>query len=269
MLLDKLIADVEARGGVSRAFQCILAASVLTNILLAAVLFTMDRTVRTVLTPPEISKSFWVDGRTLSQEYLEQMGTWVVQQFATVSPANIDYQTGMLLRYVHPSVHGELAIRFKAGANRIKAEHISKVFFPREVRISEKGQSLVLIGAQSTWIADKRVPNDELKAYLVSFDYDGSRTYIKELRETNPARPFDGQAQQPEEAETVVQQVEPAQPSLPKDESQAKTPGGASQGEAKPSPPQSLPPPPQSSSPQAIEALQAGIAPTQQSTQSP
>ena len=93
MLLDKMIADIQARAGIGKVFQLILAVSLLVNILLAATLLTMDRTVRTILTPPEINKTFWVDGRSLGPEYLEQMGVWVIQQFATVTPSSIIGET--------------------------------------------------------------------------------------------------------------------------------------------------------------------------------
>lgn len=190
MLLEKLIEDVEARTGVSRVFQMILGASLLTNVMMAGAIMTMDRTVRTVMVPPEISKSFWVDGRTLSPEYLEQMGTWVISQFATVSSTSIDMQNAALLKLVHPSQHGELSVRFKLAANRLKAENLSRVFQPREVRINEKDQSLALIGTLMTWVGQNRVPADKLTAYVVGFHYDGSRTTVKELREADPANPW-------------------------------------------------------------------------------
>lgn len=214
MDLKKLIADVEARAGVTKAFQFVLGASLLINCLLAGTMFTMDRTVRTILVPPEITKTFWIDGRSLGPEYLEQMGSWVVSQYATVSPASIDYQNSTLLRYVHPSVNGELSIRFRMGANRLKSENISKIFMPREVRISENAKSVVFIGTQSTYIADKRVPDDQIKAYLVTFDYDGSRTFIKELRETNPEKPFEQfDAPLTEDTQTLYQAVPSNRPS--------------------------------------------------------
>ncbi|WP_126448129.1 type IV conjugative transfer system protein TraE [Sulfuricystis multivorans] len=210
MLLRKLMADVEARAGVTKAFQMILIASLLTNVFMAGAFFTMDRTVRTILVPPEINKTFWVDGKHIGPEWLEQMGSWVISQYATVSPQSIDYQNSVLLKLVHPSVNGELAVRFKMGANRLKQENMSKIFMPREVRISEKDQAVALIGTQSTFIADKRVPGDEVKAYLVVFDYDGSRTFIKELRETSPVRPFDP-PNAPPTAETESLYQQPAQ----------------------------------------------------------
>jgi conjugal transfer pilus assembly protein TraE len=264
MILNKLIADVEARAGVTKAFQLILGASLLTNVFMAGTFFSMDRTVRTILVPPEVSKTFWVDGRSVGPEYLEQMGSWVVSQYATVSPATIEYQNSLLLKYVHPSVNGELAIRFKMGANRLKAENMSKIFMPREVRISEKGQSVALIGTQVTFVADKRVPGDEIKAYLVAFDYDGSRVFIKELRETSPLKPFDP-PNAPATAETEsVYQPAPGQAAAANPDAQSATPAQAPTSPAStPSPSAAgLPPAPQPNNPAVKEALQSGASPT-------
>ena len=263
MLLKNLMADVEARGGVSRAFQLILSASLLTNVFMAGAFFTMDRTVRTILVPPEINKTFWVDGRSIAPEYLEQMGSWVISQYATVSPSTVDFQSNNLLKYVHPSIHGELAIRFKMGANRLRSENMAKIFQPREVRISEKGQSVAFIGSQTTWLGDKRVPNDEIKAYLVSFDYDGSRVYIKELRETNPSKPFDlqnAQAFAESEAALRAQQASQAYAGTA-----AQVPGQdtvvAPTSAPSVAPAGILPPAPLPASPATQETLQSGRTP--------
>ena len=196
MLLKNLVKDIEVRTGLGKAMQAILAIALLTNVLLAAVILTMDRTVRTIFVPPEITKSFWVDGRKLSAEYLEQMGDWVLYQFATVTPSSVEYKSEQILKYVHPSVYGELAIRFKAGAMRLKQENISRFFFPKEVRISEQSQAVAFIGPQESWIADKRLPGGDMKAYLVVFDWDGSHTTIKELRETDPKHTFEPMTEQ-------------------------------------------------------------------------
>lgn len=263
MLLKNLIADVEARAGVTKAFQLILGASLLINVFLAGAFFTMDRTVRTVIVPPEINKTFWVDGHNIGPEWLEQMGSWVISQYATVSPQTVDYQNSVILKLVHPSVNGELSVRFKMGANRLKQENMSKIFMPREVRISEKGQAVALIGTQMTFITDKRVPGDQVKAYLVVFDYDGSRTFIKELRETNPVRPFDPPNAPPTaDQESVYQQPSQAtvadQQDGPRD---AVTPSSA-ESVSLPKSAGALPPAPQPNAPAVQDALQAGRAPT-------
>jgi conjugal transfer pilus assembly protein TraE len=200
MHIDKLSSDIQARLGISKAFQGILAISLLSNLFISGAFLVQDHTVRTLLVPPTITKSFWVDGHELGPEYLEQMGLWVVQQYASVTPSSIDFQNSQILKYVHPTVHGNLAIRFKIAAQKIKADSLSKYFFPREVRLSEIGKMVAFVGVQETWIADKKVPDSVAKAYLVAFEYDGSNVTIKELRETNPDAPFDA----PNEAYAAV-----------------------------------------------------------------
>ncbi len=190
MRIDKFTADIQARTGVSKVVQALLGISMMTNLLGAAIFLAQDHTVRTVLTPPNITKAFWVDGKALGPEYLEQMGIWVVQQYASFTPTSIDQQNNLLLKYVHPSIHGDLAIKFKIASQKVKADSVSRYFFPREVRISEKGNAVVFIGQQDMWIADKKVPESKAKAFLVSFQYDGQNTTIKELRETDPRNPF-------------------------------------------------------------------------------
>lgn len=262
MQLKKFVSDLEAKAGLSRAFQGVLALSLLTNVLMAGAYATMDKTVRTVMMPPEVTKSFWVDGRSISPEYLEQMGTWVIQQFANVTSASAEYQKDNILRYVHPSVFGELSVRFQQGVNRLKAENISKYFFPREVRVSQQMQAVALMGVQQTWIADKRA-GDEMKAYLVSFHYDGSKVSIKELRETNVKDPFapPGASATAEVSSEQVSVAAPAssQPVAPVSDQAAPSP----QAPTPAAPPASLPPAPQASTTQASEALQSGALPQQ------
>ena len=199
MNITRLSADIAAKTGVSKAAQVVLALLLVSNVLLAANMLLTDRSVRTQLVPPEISKSFWVDGKHLSPEYLEQMGEYIVMKFASVTPASIEAQNSQILKYVHPSVYGELSVRWKAASAKLKQDAISRHFFPREVRISEQTQSVAFIGVVDTWVGDKKVPNPEVKAYLVAFDYSGGSVTIKELRETNEQHPFAPAAPSPGE----------------------------------------------------------------------
>lgn len=190
MLVSKLLEDVQAKAGLGRVFMGILAISFALNLLQAASFLTMDKSVRTMMVPPEITKTFWVDGKQISPEYLEQMGEYIVMKYASVTPASVEAQNQMILKQVHPSVYGELEVRFKAGAQKLKAESISRFFFPKEVRLAERAQQVAFIGAVETWIGDKKVPTPEIKAYLVGFEYRDGRVSVKELRETDPQNPF-------------------------------------------------------------------------------
>lgn len=190
MKIEKLIEDMEAKAGIGKVFLMVLACSLITNILQAAGFVTMDKSVRTMLVPPEITKTFWVDGKQISPEYLEQMGQYIVMQYASVTPASIEAQNQNILKHVHPSVYGELDVRFKAGAQKLKAESMSRFFFPKEVRLAEKSQSVAFIGAVETWVGDKKVLTPEMKAYVVGFEYRDGRVTIRELREGDLQNPF-------------------------------------------------------------------------------
>jgi len=198
MLHDKLLDDLKTKTGLGRVFMWILAISFLLNLLQAGSFITMDKSVRTVLTPPEITKPFWVDGKHLSPEYLEQMGEYFIMQYANITPGSIDEQNRKILKHVHPAVYGELEVRFKAAAQKLKAQGISRYFFPKEVRVAAELQQIALIGTVETWVGDKKIPTPDLKAYLVGFEYDGYVT-VKELREADPQNPFATPKAQPQD----------------------------------------------------------------------
>jgi len=260
---------LKERAGIGKVFQIILAVSLLLNIIQGIINVSSDKIVRDIFIPPTIDKSFWVDGRSLGKDYLEQMGHWVVQLQASVTPLSIDQHNAQLLKYVHPSVFGPLSVRLEAGARKIKKDTLSTFFSPREIRISEKGQAVAFIGTKQTWVSDKRAP-DAQTAYIVIFDYDGGKTYVKELRETDPKSPFaipDAVATADYEYETELrrdtgQSDEFDQAGLDEKQFRGRT------GEPGVSPPeiahqsamslpyQGLPPPPQPSNREAVDQLQ-------------
>lgn len=239
MLVSNISAELKAKAGLGKLFQGVLAASLATNILMAAGFAGFDKSVRTIFTPPQITKSFWVEGEELSPEYLEQMGLWVIDLFANVSPSSIDYKIAQILRYVDPAIHGELQLRFKAGADRLKAENISKVFSPRDVSISPSRQAIAFIGTQDVWLGDKKISTVQI-AYLVRFSNANGMTTIRELRETDPKKPFDTPA-----ATDNSVQFQMAQP-------EASAPSATSATGASPMALPPAPPPAQGSIPEAI-----------------
>jgi conjugal transfer pilus assembly protein TraE len=197
MHIDKLLADVQAKTGVTKFMQILMVGLVLGNIVQGLNYMMIDKSVRVQLVPPEITKSFWVDGAHLSPEYIEQMGEYIVMKYASVTPSTVEFNNALILRHVHPSTHGELSIRFKTSAAKLKADSISRFFFPKEVRISQNGQAAAFIGMMETWIGDKKVPQAEIKAYLVGFEYAAGSVTIKELRETSERDPFAPLANKP------------------------------------------------------------------------
>lgn len=190
MDINTFMRDVEAKTGVKKATQLVLALLLLSNVMLVWRQITLDTTTRTQLVPPAVTKGFWVDGRSLDPDYLEQMADYLITNFASVTPASVDQQNELLLKYVHPGAFGPLQVSWKAAANKLKTDNVSRLFYKREVRIDKDQQAVAYIGLEDTWVGDKKVPQAILKAYMIKFDSSGARTSIRELSETSPDKPF-------------------------------------------------------------------------------
>ena len=151
-------------------------------LLALAIIINLLATVRTVVVPPSISKSFWVTSERASSEYLEQMGSFVAWLVLDVTPASIDWKKDILLGYVEPEQHGGLKTRQELEAGRLKRINASTSFAPQQLVPSEDGLSVVVRGRLRTLVNGVETAND-LKAYLVEFSYAGGRVHLKTFKE--------------------------------------------------------------------------------------
>jgi conjugal transfer pilus assembly protein TraE len=190
MNISTLSADLKAKANVGKTFQALLAASVVLNLLQAVGFLSMDKTTRTVIVPAEIKKPFSVGGEQLAQDYLEQMAEFYVSKYATVSPVSVDFQYSAIVKQVDPSVAGPLQAVFKAAADKVKAENVSRVFFPSEMRVNLPGNAVAFTGAMETWVANQKIGAPEIKTFLISFQNRSGNALIKELREADSQNPF-------------------------------------------------------------------------------
>ena len=76
MLFRNYLSD-QANASQEIRFMRILLAGLLMVILVGAiVVLKLIGNEKTVLTPPEIKRSYWVSGDAVSKEYLEDMASW-------------------------------------------------------------------------------------------------------------------------------------------------------------------------------------------------
>jgi conjugal transfer pilus assembly protein TraE len=197
MKIKQLAEDFAFRTGVKSVFQGLLIFSIVSNLCLAVALAAADRTHRETLVPPNINKTFWVDDSKVSAEYLEQMGHFVIQLALDNTPANVDYNAKMLLKYAAPASYGELEKVLLMNAKRLKDEGASTMFSARAMTPNDADNSVAFNGILTTWIGDKRV-SQLSKNYLLKFGYSAGRVYVLELRETDERHPF----KEPAEAES-------------------------------------------------------------------
>ena len=139
-------------------------------------------TVRTVVVPPSLSKTFWVTADQASSEYLEQMGSFVAWLILDVTPSSIDWKKDILLGYVDPAQYGALKARQEVEAERLKRINATTAFAPQQLVSSEEAQSLVVRGRLRTLVNGYETAND-LKAYRIDFGHAGARMHVIGFKE--------------------------------------------------------------------------------------
>jgi len=172
------------------AFQSIiLVASIIVNILMVVALLKTVGNERTIIVPPNIQKSFWVDNERVSGGYLEQMGSYIAYLVLNASPTTVDYQNNILMQYVFPAYYGQFETESKASAERLKRDNIAQVFIPTKILIDEPGLKVGITGTISTYVNSAKV-SDIKKGYAVEFIYREGKIYLKSLKEADANDPF-------------------------------------------------------------------------------
>jgi len=252
MKIDALKDSLEARGGISRTFQFVLFVSLLVNLFLViGVAGLAYRSTKTILVPPTITKTFWVDGENIDPVYLEQMTTYVIQLFASYTPTSIAYQNSVLLTLVDPKAFPDLSLAMKQNELRVKGQNLTQVFYPIEIQMDTKKNSAVLIGTQKRFIGEKSLGGAERKAYLVRYGSHLGRATVVALRDTNLLHPFQDQADVEDSQDTDFTVAEPV------------TGTSVTHERVQDFPADLPPPPPRSSETDAqVQSLRSGNIPT-------
>ncbi len=176
--------EFEARTGIKVGVQTLLVGSILTNCLLAAGFFTIDRTHRETLVPPTITKTFWVEDDQVSDSYMEQMGLFILRNALDVTPVSAEYQARMILKYAAPASYGELERDLITNAKRQQKDGVSTFYSVISVTPDGKNRQVVFNGVLRTMLGDK-VVSDVQKQYAIKFGQSNGRVFVKELREIN------------------------------------------------------------------------------------
>jgi conjugal transfer pilus assembly protein TraE len=164
--------------------QVLIAGLLILSLLLVFMLVRSEIKVRTILVPPEIPKTVWVDADHASAEYLEQMGNFLIQMVLNTSGTSADYQGKLLKKYACPSGLGSLDIQIKENAIRLKRDNATTLFQPREFQVDAVNNKVAARGEFGVFVGDKRVTN-VAKVYLMTFELENGRICVARLEETN------------------------------------------------------------------------------------
>lgn len=139
---------------------------------------------RTVIVPPSLQKSFWVNGDSVSKSYLEQMAYWYSGLALTVSPTTGNYQKDLFLRYASPSSSGRLAAEMEARLEYMAKNNTATMFTAQTLTTDEKRMKVAITGDLETFLGDKRISSKH-SIYVVGFAYLNEKLFVNEFKETN------------------------------------------------------------------------------------
>jgi conjugal transfer pilus assembly protein TraE len=182
MDFDRLSGDLRELRGRNRSLSIAVTTLAVGHVIGLVVILNLLGSVRTLVVPPSMNKSFWVERDKASSEYLEQMGSFIAWLILDVTPASIDWKKDVLLGYITPDQHGAMKTRQELEASRLKRINASTAFMPQQLVPSEDAQTVVVRGRLRTLVNGQETAN-EVKAYLVEFSYAGGRMHVKTFKE--------------------------------------------------------------------------------------
>ena len=182
MDFERLNGDIKEMRRRNRGLGLAVGALAAGQILALVVILNLLGTVRTVVVPPSLNITFWVTRDQASNEYLEQMGSFIAWLVLDVTPASIDWKKDILLGYVDPAQYGALKTRQEVEAERLKRINATTAFAPQQLVSSEDTQSLVVRGRLRTLVNGYETAND-LKAYRIDFGHAGARMHVIGFKE--------------------------------------------------------------------------------------
>lgn len=185
MNINQAAKELEFRTGIKKIVFVLLGASVFSNALLGMMAITNKNTHRETLTPPSIQKSFWVDGESVSPEYLEQMGKFLLDLAVNNTPLNCETNRSALLKYTGSGSYGAISAQTAANCQIIEKSRLSNFFSVSNIFIKASEKAIVFNGSMTRWLNDKKMP-DRAGAYRIKLGYSGGRIYLSEIVEIDP-----------------------------------------------------------------------------------
>ena len=164
---------------VQRNFLVALSAILLTIVVLQTLLLFFKKE-RTIISPPELKQSYWVEGERFSNSYLEEMALFFTHLLLDVTEANVLPQGEILLRYVTPEAYGDFKSKLLNDEKRLKKQQLSLQFTPQSI---EFVNSLIIDvnGFLANYIGAKKV-SQVPETYRVGFFQKKGRLFLESFQ---------------------------------------------------------------------------------------
>jgi len=142
---------------------------------------------RIIISPPQVTKEFWLEANKASSEYLEQMGAFFATLGGNLSPASAEYNVSTLLGFVSTPIHAEVKREFAAQAQYIKKHNITQAYFPAAVNVDRENGTVTVSGEVVRNIGTVRIDKEEMVIHM-KFTMENYKLWLQEFYTEYPAR---------------------------------------------------------------------------------
>ncbi len=167
------------------SYLAIACCSLLLNVLLGIGIISMVGREKVILVPPSVSSKFWVKSDHVSSEYLAEMSHFFTLLRFNNTPATMESQREVLLRYISPEYYEKLKIELINEATSMTKERVSTVFYPVDIKTDVKHLEVLVTGDLLTTVGTNQLPVKR-STYKISYKYNNYRLLIKKLIEVKP-----------------------------------------------------------------------------------
>lgn len=172
-----------------RGREVLLFILAITNLLTISVAYENKYRERTIVTPPVVRESFWIDSSDASEGYLQEMSTYFILLVNNVSPSNVDYQKKLFIDKVNPAQQGALRIELDKQSQRIKRNNLVTMFYIKGFKIDAASNKVVVTGQLDSLIGDKMISSQE-KVYRLGYQIINGKLYVSEYGVVNSNNPW-------------------------------------------------------------------------------
>ena len=152
--------------------------AVLLVINLTQSLWLFFRHERVIITPPQLTQGFWVEGNSFSPQYLEEMALHYAHFLLDVTEKTVLYQGEIILRYVVPESYGAFKAKLLEDEKQLKTNHLSTRFAPSDVVISPEQLRVEISGELMSYVGDKKISQNR-ETYRFQFQNHSGRLLIE------------------------------------------------------------------------------------------
>lgn len=149
------------------------------TLLLIVLLFFKNE--KTIISPPELKQSYWVEGNRFSPSYLEEMALYFTHLLLDVTESNIMPQGEILLRYISPDSYGHFKAKIIQDEKKLKKEQLSLHFLAQDIHVFPSTLTAEVGGDLISYVGSQRVSSVR-ETYRIVFKQKLGRLFLESFQ---------------------------------------------------------------------------------------